>query len=222
MGPTSSLLNAASSSHGDAFKFPKLNSDNYALWAKHMKATLQSHYLWFIITSNEEPPSKLSTIKLKGPGEVAHELMKSVVESSRWPHVADKLTAKAMWDGWKAIHVRNQQKINIHYYFEKLYIQKYADGTSMANHIAAMLDIKNKIIAASKELSNIHVALALVLSLPHMSSWDLIKIQLFEMETLTSEDMSTHLQAEYNCQFCRKERKTALLASKKSDGKKKC
>ena len=82
------------------------------------------------------------------------------------PHVADKTTTKAMWDSWKALHVTNQQKINIHYYFKDLYTQKYADGTSMANHIAIMLDIENKIMAAGKELPDIHVTCILVLSLP--------------------------------------------------------
>ena len=109
----------------------------------------------------------------------------------------------------------------MHYYSEDLYTWKYADGTSMADHIAAMLDIKNKIIAASKELPDIYIAHILVLLLPYTLSWDLIKIQLFGIETSTSEDVSTQLQAEYNCQFCKKESKTALLASRKSNGKKK-
>ncbi|KAG5728163.1 hypothetical protein E4T56_gene19311 [Termitomyces sp. T112] len=239
MGPANGLLNAASSSSGDAFKFLKLNGKNYALWAEHMKATLQSCYLWLIVTGNKELPSKPSSTKPEGPDEATWRaekkeylewtlqdqavqgLMKSVAESSQWPHVADKLTAKAIWDGWKAIHIMNQQKINVHYYFKELYTWKYADSTSMADHIAAMLNIKNKITVASKELPNIYVAHALILSLPHMSSWDLIKIQLFGMEMLTSKDVLTQLQAEYNCQFCGKESETALLASKKSDGKKK-
>ena len=119
------------------------------------------------------------------------------------------------------MHVTNQQKINVHYYLEDLYTWKYADGTSMADHIAAMLNIKNKITAAGEELPDIHVACALVLSLPCTSSWDLIKIQLFRMETFTSEDVSTRLQAEYNRQFHEKESETALLAARKSDGKKK-
>ncbi|KAG5716237.1 hypothetical protein E4T56_gene10834 [Termitomyces sp. T112] len=219
MGPASSLLNAASSSPGDAFKFPKLNGENYALWAKLMKATLQSCNLWLIVTSDKNHPQKHLASSPKD--QAAQGLMKSAAKSSQWPHVADKLTAKAMWDSWKAIHITNQQKINIHYYFEELYTWEYADGTSMADHIATMLDIKKKITVAGKKLPDIHIAYVLVLLLPPASSWDLIKIQLFGMEMLTSEDMLTQLQAKYNCQFCEKESKTTLLASKKPDSKKK-
>jgi hypothetical protein len=52
----------------------------------------------------------------------------------------------------------------------------------MANHIAAMLNIKQQINDAGKSLDDIHVARAMVLSLPKTQSWDIIKIQLFDVE----------------------------------------
>jgi len=113
--------------------------------------------------------------------------MKGATEPSQWPHVSECNTAKGMWDTWKKIHVDNQQNINVHYSFEELYTKKYVDGTPIADHIAKMLDIRNRIIAAGEELPDIHVARALVLSLPKTQTWELIKIQLFGLDKLTSE-----------------------------------
>jgi hypothetical protein len=96
-----------------------------------------------------------------------------------------------MWDMWKALHMTNQQKINVHYYFEDLYTHKYVDSANMADHIATMLDIQHKITAVGEDLPDIHVARALVLLLPHTQSWEVIKIQLFNLDKLTSETVST-------------------------------
>jgi hypothetical protein len=45
-------------------------------------------------------------------------------------------------NGCPLTHVTNQAHINVHYYFENLYTCKYVHSTPMANHIAAMLDIR--------------------------------------------------------------------------------
>jgi len=60
----------------------------------------------------------------------------------------------------------NNQRINVHYHFEDLYTQKYIDDTNMVDHVASMLDLWHKILAADENLSDIHIARALVLSLP--------------------------------------------------------
>jgi hypothetical protein len=70
----------------------------------------------------------------------------------------------------------------VHYYFEELYIQKYIDSASMDNHIAAILDLQCQSKDASEMLDDIHVTYAMVLSLPKTQSWDIIKIQLFDIE----------------------------------------
>ena len=51
----------------------------------------------------------------------------------------------------------NNQRINIHYHFEDLYTRKYVDDTNMAHHVASMLDLRHKILAAGEDLSDIHV-----------------------------------------------------------------
>jgi hypothetical protein len=65
---------------------------------------------------------------------------------------------------------------------------------------ASMLDIKQQIIDTGETLKDLHVARAMVLSLPKTQSWDVIKIQLFDVESakLTSKAVSTKLQSEAN------------------------
>ena len=98
--------------------------------------------------------------------QTAQGLMKSTAENTQWPHVRGKKTSEEMWDAWKALHVTNNQRINVHYHFEDLYTRKYINDTNMADYVASMLDLQHKIIAAGEDLPDIHVAWALVLSLP--------------------------------------------------------
>lgn len=216
MSPASDLVTMSSSTSSDSFRFARLTGANYTEWATNMKSALQSKYLW-LVTDGREPcpseppkerPTKMSLVEWKAEkkeylnwqlrNEAAQGFMKSAAEPSQWPHVNECKTAKEMWDTWKKLHVDNQQKINVHYFFEELYMKKYVDGTPMADHIAKMLDIRNRITAAGEDLPDINIARALILSLPKTPTWELIKIQLFGLDTLTSEIVSTKLQAEAN------------------------
>ena len=47
------------SSSGNAFKFAKLNGQNYVVWAIHMEDTLSSKYLWMVVNSTEPCPASL-------------------------------------------------------------------------------------------------------------------------------------------------------------------
>jgi hypothetical protein len=92
----------------------------------------------------------------------------------------------------------------------------------MADHIATILDLKSQIQDAGKMLDDIHIACTVVLSLPKTQSWDIIKIQLFNVESakLTIDAVSTKLQSEAN----RHTREavgggTALYTRKKDPGK---
>jgi hypothetical protein len=88
----------------------------------------------------------------------------------------------------------------------------------MADHIAAMLDIKRQINDAGESLDDVHVARAMVLSLPKTKSWDIIKIQLFNVEPnkLTIDMVSTKLQSEANRHAHKKgTNNTALYVQKK-------
>jgi hypothetical protein len=127
-----------------------------------------------------------------------------------------------MWETLKKVHIMNQACINVHYYFEDLYTCKYVDGTPMADHIAAMLDIKQQINNVGESLDNVHVAQAMVLSLPKTQSWDIIKIQLFDVEPvkLTIDTVSTKLQSEANHQVREKGTSNTALYVQKKDAHK--
>ena len=132
---------------------------------------MQAKQLWLVVTGEEFSPEKpaetkpdsISAVDYKAEqkeylewllkDQAAQGLMKSMAKNTQWPHVKGKKTLKEMWDAWKALHVMNNQKINIHYHFKDLYTQKYIDNTNMADHIASMLDLQYKILAAGEELS---------------------------------------------------------------------
>jgi hypothetical protein len=127
-----------------------------------------------------------------------------------------------MWNTLKRIHIMNHVRINMHYCFEELYTQKYINGMPMADHIAAILDLKSQIQDAGEVLDDIHTARTMVLSLPKTQSWDIIKIQLFNIESakLTINTVSTKLQSEANCHTCEAVGGgTALYTWKKDPGK---
>ena len=200
----------------DAFRFPKLNGQNYANWSIHMQSVLQAKYLWLVITgveicpakpadpSPESAPTEDYRTKLREYLDwvtrdgAAQGLMRSATDESQWPHVTNCETSKDMWDIWKQVHQTNQQLINVHYFFEELYTRKYVDGAPMADHIAAILDIRHRIVQASEVLDDLHIARAMILSLPKTPSWEMIKIQLFDIKVLTSDIVSTKLQTEAN------------------------
>src|ERR1700730_9736057 len=51
------VVNLLEMSSGDAFKFPKLNGQNYVSWSVHMQSVLQSKYLWLVVKGMETCPA---------------------------------------------------------------------------------------------------------------------------------------------------------------------
>jgi hypothetical protein len=215
MSPVSNQLEISSS---ETFKFPKLKANNYSMWAGNMQSALQSKYLCLVVKGIEICPTAPTTTISAGQtaaeykaekreyldwllrDEAAQGVMTGACENSQLPYVKNCKSAKDMWDTLKKVHVTNQSRINIHYFFKDLYTRKYIDGMPMADHIMSMLDIKQQIINAGETLEDLHVTRAMVLSLPKTQSWDVIKIQLFDVESakLTSKVVSTKLQSEAN------------------------
>ena len=162
------------SSSNEAFKFQKLKGTNYHTWSEHMEAALQSKYLWLVVNGTETcpaaPPATKGTMSLAEfkaekkdyldwllRDEAAKGAMKGACEDSQLPHVKGSKTSKDMWDALRTVHVTNQARINAHYSFEDLYTRKYVDGSSMANHIAAMLDIRRQITDAGETLEKTYI-----------------------------------------------------------------
>ena len=224
MSPASDLLNSSS----DAFKFAKLNGTNYPSWVGHMKAALQSKYLWLIITGDEScPPEAAPTASDAEMRAIRKERLewmlrdqaamgniKGACEESQLPFIETVTTSKEMWEELKKVHQTSLSRINVHYLFEELYTRKYVDGSSMDEHIAGMLGLRHRIISTGEKLEDLHLAWAMVLSLPKTPSWELVKIPLFELPTLTSEAISTRILQEANRRNREKSRSEMALVMK--------
>jgi len=50
-------------SSSESFRFPKLNSENYAIWSEYMQAVLQAKQLWLVVTGDESSPEKPAEMK---------------------------------------------------------------------------------------------------------------------------------------------------------------
>ena len=172
----------------EAFIFAKLKGTNYSTWADHMQSALQAKYLWLIVKGTETCPPAPPAIKPATTtateykternehldwllrDEATQGIMKGACEDSQLPHVKDSTSARDMWNTLKKVHFTNNARINVHYYFKDLYTRKYINGTPMVDHMAAMLDIQRQIMDAGETLDDIHVARAMVLSLPKTQS----------------------------------------------------
>ena len=143
--------------------------------------------------------------------QAAQGLMKGGTESSQWQHILKANTSKEIWSTWCNMYVTNQQSVNIHYHFEE-YTRKNMSRLPQW-HIAAMLNLGQMITDAGEKLPDIHIVCVLILLLPRNQLWDIIKIQLFNLNSskLTSAMVSTTLIAESNCQFKERSSEMALL-----------
>src|ERR1700731_3990386 len=188
-------------STGEHIRFAKLNGQNYATWAIHMRSVLQSKYLWSLIKGKEvcpatptgsadgSPPkadelARVQTLidEWEAKDEAAQGLMYGSTDESQWPHVSDCKTAVEMWDTWKTIHQTNKQSTNAYYYLKELYTKKYVDGTSMEDHIAALLNLRQRIVQSGGTVDDSQMSQAMILSLPETPSWELITVQLIHSD----------------------------------------
>ena len=115
MGPVDGPM---AQSESNAFKFPKLNGENYSLWDEHMQAALQSRFLWLIVSGMETCPAlptgaaaataegkleKKEHLNWLLCDQAAQRLMKGATESSQWPHISKATTAMQMWNTWRDV-----------------------------------------------------------------------------------------------------------------------
>jgi hypothetical protein len=153
-----------------------------------MQLALQSHLYWLIVTGDEEVPEnpnessllvtdaqkkavKKEWIKWLLRDQAMMGYIKGACEDVQLPYIVECKTLKEMWAKLKTVHQAKQSQINIHYFFEELYTWKYVDGLSTANHIVAMLDLKHQIEQAGKDLLDIHVTLAMIISFLNPGMW---------------------------------------------------
>ncbi|KAF8585983.1 hypothetical protein K439DRAFT_1615555 [Ramaria rubella] len=88
----------------------------------------------------------------------------------------------------------------------------------MTDHVSQMVDLGIHIVATKETLPDIHITRALVLSLPQTPQWDVIKIQLFNVnvDKFTSKLVSATLIAKVNHWNREQESETALLTTQQA------
>ena len=124
--------------------------------------------------------------------------IKGACEDLQLPFIIGCKSSSKTWSKLMDVHKNSQNWINIHYWFEELYTKKYTDGTSMADHIASMLELKHNLEQAGEQIPDLYIARAMVLSLPKTQSWDIVKYTLFELAKIDSDTVATKLQVEAN------------------------
>src|ERR1700733_10657517 len=121
-----------------------------------------SHLYWLIVIGDKEAlkkPNESSLLMTEAQKKAVKKewiewlsrnqavmvRIKGACEDAQLLYVVECRTSKEMWARLKTVHQTNQSRINIHYFFEELYTRRYVDGSSMADHIAAMLNLKHRI-----------------------------------------------------------------------------
>ena len=162
-----------------------------------MKATLQAQKLWLLVDSLEECPPILTSkppftseslsystslveyrdwLKsredyldwLQSDG-AAIGLMKDAIEFGQCGHVANISTSKEMWDHLHNIHITQCQNINVHYYYQELYMKKWDKYTTMSDYIGFFLNLHCCIVKAGQKLKDIHLIHTMLLSLSYLT-----------------------------------------------------
>lgn len=213
MSPNSNPLTMSTSTYSEAFKFLKLNGSNFPSWCLHMQSSLQAKMYWLIVDGTEMKPD-LPNVQTMSPSEfrmakkdwldwmqqdqAAMGCIKGACEDSQLPFIIGCKSSSETWSKLMDIHKNSQNQINVHYWFEELYTKKYTDGTSMADHIASMLELKHNLKQAGKQIPDLYVARAMVLSLLKTQSWDIVKYTLFELAKIDSDTITMKLQVEVN------------------------
>jgi len=96
----------------------------------------------------------------------AMDIMQGAIEFGQREHVQSSTSSKKMWDHLYQLHVTQRQDTNIHYYFQKIYLKKWDQHTSMSDHISSFLNLKRRIIEAGHKLDDIFVVHVILHSLP--------------------------------------------------------
>jgi len=159
-----------------------------------MKAALQACLLWLFVKGLEECPPKLSsgppidmdnkplipisleykewtTLKKEYPDwlcsdSAAMGLMQGTIKFGQYEHIIGTSTSKDMWDCLHSIHVTQCQGINVHYYYQELYMKKWDEAITMFEHIGSFLHLCHHINNSGQKLDDIHIVHAILLSLP--------------------------------------------------------
>ena len=117
--------------------------------------------------------------------------MKDAIKFRQHKHIVNISTSKEMWDPLHNIHITRHQGINIHYYYQELYTKKWDKHTTMSDYIGFFLNLHHHIIKAGQKLEDIYLIHPILLSLPCLTIWDIVKQNLLDKRKILTLDMVT-------------------------------
>ncbi|KAJ3560539.1 hypothetical protein NP233_g10770 [Leucocoprinus birnbaumii] len=139
--------------------------------------------------------------------------------------IIDSQQSQDMWDHLHMNYFQQRSGINVHYLYQQLYSQKWDGNLPISDYISFYLNICRQFIEAGHRADNVTIINALLLSLPHTSTWEVVKQNLlYKGVDLTIEKVSTKLVSVHDCIMLEdkangvsKKMKTLVLVSTQSN-----
>ena len=125
-------------------------------------------------------------------------LIQNAVKCTQCKLIVSAKTSMQMWEQLKKDYIKLQSGTNIHFYYQQLYTKQW-DGTSLiSNHVGFYLSICHQFIEAGYKPDNYTTTNAILLSLPHTPTWEVMKSNLlYHGPMLTLEAVSAELMSIY-------------------------
>lgn len=203
---------------------PVLSEHNYPTWKIRIRGKLQREKVWGTI-SGDDPD--LSTLPASAPSAAATTTSISTMPTSttaplsslsdtwkirndkalgiiieyisneKLDLIADETSAKSAWEKLEKVHQGTNPGLNAFFTLKNMMQRKYADASSMEEHIATFAADNRKLTAMGKAIGDEMQAFLVLTSLPSTSIWDTFTTSLLQSlpanSTLTFETVSTRL-----------------------------
>ncbi|KAJ3557795.1 hypothetical protein NP233_g11654 [Leucocoprinus birnbaumii] len=157
--------------------------------------------------------------------DAAMGLMKNAIEYTQHESIIDSNSSQDMWDRLHMSYFQQRSGINVHYLYQQLYSRKWNENSPISDHVSFYLSIRRQFIEAGHRVDDVTVINALLLSLPHTPTWEVVKQNLlYKGPSLTIENVTTELASVYDrlmledtADGVNKKTKTLALVSTQSD-----
>ncbi|KAJ3563959.1 hypothetical protein NP233_g8606 [Leucocoprinus birnbaumii] len=180
---------AEASSAGE--KAPEASSSKQTVLTVFEVLQSKEYRNWELSVSNHE--------KWLNRDDTAMGLMKNAIEYTQRESIIDSNSSQDMWDRLHMSYFQQRSGINVHYLYQQLYSRKWNENSPISDHVSFYLSIRRQFIEASHRVDDVTVINALLLSLPHTPTWEVVKQNLlYKGPSLTIENVTTELASVYN------------------------
>lgn len=140
----------------------KLGDSNYATWRFRMELILIKEELYEMVSCPKPPLPSAAWLAKDGK---ARAVIGLALENNQLTHVMKAETAKEMWEVLQKIHHRSSLVNKIHVLRQLLRLQ-LEEGGNMADHIASVMELSQRLEAMGEQLSGFWLVAILLSSLP--------------------------------------------------------